>query len=117
MAKWIAILCLSLGLCTAADLTGRWSGTLSLNNGDRPGYMVLTEKGQVITGTAGEDASKQVPITSGNVEGQNVVIEAKPGRSTLKFALVAASDNQALSGDVYEDAEKIGTVLFHRIAK
>ena len=104
-------------MCSAADLTGNWSGTLALNNGDQPGYLVLTQKEHQVTGTAGADASKQVPLVKGIVDGPNVILEAKPGPATLRFALRVSDDRQNLRGDVYENDDKIGTASFRRVLK
>jgi hypothetical protein len=113
----------TLGFCLAAtllaavaslagDFSGRWQGKLSVNGDETPGYLVLKQDGQQLTGTAGPDAQKQVRLDKGMVEGDQATIEASPGSSVLKFVLRLKDDK--LEGDVFEDGNKIGTATFLR---
>ena len=86
MMRLIMMLMIGAGLCLAADVTGKWSGTLSLGNSEMPGYMVLTQKGAVVTGTAGGGPQMQHPIERGAVEVDQITIEARPGPVTIPAA-------------------------------
>ncbi len=111
----LMMLMLCAGLCLAADVTGSWSGTLSLSNGEMPGYMVLTQKGAEVTGTAGGRPDGQHPIEKGTAEADQVTIEAKPGPALLKFVMKQQGDK--LSGVVFEDGQPIGSISLDRVKK
>ena len=97
----------------AAGFTGKWQGKLSVNGDEMPGYLVLKQDGEQLTGTAGPDAEKQVKVTKSSVEGDRMMIEANPpGGSVLRFELRLQDDK--LVGDVLEDGKKIGTATFLR---
>jgi hypothetical protein len=56
----------------AADVDGKWSGTLSSPNGDLPVTFEFKADGAKLTGTTlGFDGSK-VEIKNGTVDGQNI---------------------------------------------
>ena len=78
-----------------------------------PGYLVLRQEGQQLTGTAGPDAQKQVKVTKSSVDGDRMMVEANPGASALRFELRLQDDK--LTGDVLEDGKKIGTARFSRV--
>lgn len=81
--KQTMALCQSLGLfvallCAASavsafqakpvDLTGVWTGTLTRAVGEPAGaHFDLKQKGAELTGTAGPDAERQLPIANGKV--------------------------------------------------
>ena len=113
MMRLMMMLILCVGTCLAADVTGKWSGTLSLGNGEMPGYMVLAQKGAVVTGTAGGGPQMQHPIVRGTVEADEVEIEARPGPALLKF--VMKQQGEKLSGEVFEDGQRIGTIMLDRV--
>ncbi len=113
MMRLIIMLVLSAGICLAADVTGTWSGTLSVHGDEMPGYMVLTQKGASVTGTAGADARRQHRIEKGTANADQVTIEARPGPALLKFVMKQRADR--LSGGVFEDGQRIGTVSLDRL--
>ena len=118
MTKWRSM-GLFLLLATAAfgaDVTGKWTGSLDLDNGNHGGaYVALKQQGSVITGTQGPSAASQFPITSGRIDGGQVTIEARPGSSVLRLTMKLAGDK--LTGDVFENDEKIGTVSLQKMAQ
>jgi hypothetical protein len=101
------------GLCLAADVTGKWSGSLSLGDNEMPGYMVLAQNGAVVTGTAGGSPGGQHPIEKGTAEADEVTIEARPGPALLKFVMKQQGDK--LSGEIFEDGQQIGVVSLSRV--
>jgi hypothetical protein len=109
------IFCLTAVLLTAVmalagDLSGRWQGKLSVNGDEMPGYLVLKQDGQQLTGTAGPDAQNQIKLTQGLVKDGEATIEAKPRPAVLRFLLRLKDDK--LTGDVFEDGNKVGTATF-----
>ena len=113
MIRLVLLLAVAAGLCLAADATGKWSGTIAMESGNAPGYMVLEQKGAVVTGTAGPSAGTQRKIEAGAAEGNRVTVEARPGPVLLKF--VMQQDGDKLAGEVFEDGQRIGTVTLERV--
>ena len=111
--RLIVMLIACAGLSLGADVTGTWSGTLSAHGNEMPGYMVLTQTGRSVTGTAGADAGRQHRIEKGMAEADQITIEARPGPTMLKFVMKEQGDQ--LSGEVFEDEERIGTISLARV--
>ena len=97
-----------------ADITGNWTGSMDLDNGNHGGaYVQLKQQGGAVTGTEGPSASRQFPITSGRIDGGQVTIEARPGSAVLRLTMKLAGNK--LTGDVFVDDQKIGTVSLQRV--
>ncbi len=85
----------------AADLTGKWSGTMeAVNNARGPitdsHYMTLRQDGASVTGTTGPKPDVQWDIRNGRVEGNKLTFEATAGTLELAFSLNV--DGDALAG-------------------
>ncbi|MDR3698809.1 MAG: hypothetical protein P4L56_04180 [Candidatus Sulfopaludibacter sp.] len=99
-----------------ADVTGKWTGSLDLNTGTHGGACVLLkQQGGTITGTQGPSEAKQFALTSGRIDGGQVTIEARPGATVLRLTMKL--EGNKLSGDVFEDDQKIGTVSLQKVDK
>jgi hypothetical protein len=65
MKSTVLLLFLSVALAcaaTAADISGKWSGTFVAENGDSgSAYVILKQSGSTITGSGGPDANEQWP--------------------------------------------------------
>ena len=91
------------------DLTGKWNGTFVITmNGqtnDDVVFMNLTQKGTVVTGTAGPTLDRQWTIASGKVEGANVTldVQAENGGPAVKFVLTLVEGR--LKGDALAEME------------
>jgi hypothetical protein len=109
----VAIMLLTAVVALAGDFSGQWQGTLLVNGGEMPGYLVLKQDSKELSGTAGPSADHQINLKSGSVDGGQVTLEANPGDAILKFVL-SLKDGK-LSGDVFEDGKKIGTATFLRV--
>jgi hypothetical protein len=97
-----------------ADVTGKWTGSLDLNTGNHgAAYVQLKQQGDTITGTQGPSEDRQFPITSGRIDGGQVTIEARPGAAVLRLTMKL--EGNKLTGDVFEDDEKIGTVSLQKV--
>ncbi len=95
------------------DLSGKWTGEMVLDTGNTmPAYVHLKQEGDVVTGTEGPSEDKQFPITKGRIDGERLVIEAKPGPAVLRLSMNL--DGNKLAGDVFEDENKIGTVSLQK---
>ena len=105
-----------------ATFTGKWEGTIDLTRPDgtsntRPAAFNLTQKGNVLTGTAGPP-DQQAEISKGTVNDGKATFEVQPpdaGMPAYKFVLTivkgrlqgemtAERDGQKMSGKI--DAAK-----------
>ena|ERR1051325_1665634 len=91
-------------LCLATEITGKWTGTLTINTdygGQNPGpaMMVLQQEGSKLTGTAGADEGSQLPIHNGKVDNETLTFELEPpSGAVIKFVLKL--DGEELKGDM-----------------
>ena len=108
-----ALLVLLATTARAADVSGKWTGELVLDDGNSMTACVhLKQAGQAVTGTQGPSEDKQFPITRGRLEGDQLSIEAQPGPAVLRLTMKL--DGNKLAGDVFEDDHKIGTVSLQK---
>lgn len=93
---------------SAADVTGKWSGTGELNRPDGstdsgPVYVDLKQNGQEVTGTVSTGEERQWPIQKGKLEGQKLSFEvstpAGEGTRVFKVELTLTEDGH-LEGTV-----------------
>jgi hypothetical protein len=95
------------------DVSGKWTGGLLLDTGNHiSAYVHLKQVGEEVTGTEGPSEDNQFPITTGRMDGERLVIEAKPGPAVLRLSMKL--DGNKLIGDVFEDERKIGTVSLQK---
>jgi len=71
----------------AAPFTGKWDGNISMGGQDQgQAQLNLTQKGKVLTGTAGPGAQQQWPIAKGVVTGAKATFEVQqPNGPLFKF--------------------------------
>ena len=91
-------LLLALMAGSAADIKGKWDGTLT---GERPdgtksedtALLILDQKDTTVTGSVGSGESDRHPITSGTIEGNKVTLVAnrEDGRE-LRIELTVDGD-------------------------
>ena len=102
MRKLLGVLLLAALAASAAELTGKWSGSFNITNAagetkDDNAYMELKEKGGEVSGTAGPDVDQQWPIQKGKLEGQKLTFEVKmEDGGVITFALLF--DGTAIQG-------------------
>jgi hypothetical protein len=56
----------------AADVDGKWSGTITTPNGDVPVGFTFKADGAMLTGTTTGPDGADVPIKNGKVDGSNI---------------------------------------------
>jgi hypothetical protein len=81
---------------SAADVSGKYSGTFAPEDGESSGaYVVLKQNGAAITGSAGPSASEQWPIITGKIAGNRITFEVKSGEdgTLYKADLVVSGDS------------------------
>ena len=99
----LSLLVPALAAQTAATFTGKWEGTFSRQREDGSTntdevVFNLTQKGKVLTGTAGP-AAQQWPIANGAVDAGKATFEVQqPNGPLFKFALTIVKDR--LQGDM-----------------
>jgi len=83
------------GTVSAADLTGKWSGSVIAKTPDgetnqETAWMALTQSGNVVTGTAGPSSDKQSPITGGKIDGDQLEfkVQVEDAVATVRVKLV-----------------------------
>ena len=80
MKKLLFVLLAFAAFATAADVTGTWTGPMTMKNGDETrddtAYLVLKQDGDKITGTIGPNEERRYDITTGTADGDNIYIEA-----------------------------------------
>jgi hypothetical protein len=91
-----------------ADLTGTWTGTLTVKTDDgsqaeRPAHLVLKQEGTKVTGTAGPNAGEQHPIENGKSENGNLTFDVPTGETVMTFVL--KHDDSQITGDVSRERE------------
>ena len=102
----LAILSLTVaqGGARTANLTGKWTGTLTRAAPDGRSQSIdfmfdLTQKGKVLTGTAGPNADRQWKIEKGAVDGEKVTFQVQqPDGPMRTFTLKVVKDR--LQGDM-----------------
>jgi hypothetical protein len=69
----VAILMLALSVPTfAADVDGKWSGSVTTPNGDLPVAFTFKAEGEKLTGTTTGFDGSEVAISDGKVDGKNI---------------------------------------------
>ena len=87
------------GQSRAAGVEGKWVGTLDIVHADGsvdPGdaFFSFTQHGDAVSGTAGQSATQQSPITAGRVDGGSVSFEMiVHGQMTVRFRLSLQGDH------------------------
>lgn len=59
-------------LAFAADVDGKWTGSISTPNGDFPQTFTFKADGAVLSGSLEFMAGMEIPITEGKVDGNNI---------------------------------------------
>jgi len=86
-------------VCLAADVTGKWTGTLTpTGENAESALVILKQDGEKVTGTAGGNAEDQREIQNGKAVNGTITFEIALGKGMLKASL--KQDGDALSGDV-----------------
>ena len=89
----LAVLILgSTGAATQApDISGKWTGTLTLSRDGQQrndmAFMVFTQMGTKLTGTAGPSEDRQRPIANGTVEGTKVTFDILADGPPMAFTV------------------------------
>jgi hypothetical protein len=108
MRLLLASLLLTLSI-SAANLTGKWSGTFidSAETSKNEGMLlILTQDGSTLTGTAGPNAQEQLPISNGKIDGNSVTFDIKAEEVLIHFALQLVDNHLKGQGTAEVAGEK-----------
>ena len=103
MKIFVCALLIALAAFTAvaADVTGKWSGTFTFDNGNNGTAMVvLKQSGAVVTGTAGPVEDQQWPIQNGKVAGNKITCEVKSPDDGVLYKIDLTLAGDSLKGDI-----------------
>ena len=70
--RLLAIALLLAGSVFAADVDGKWTGTMSTPNGDVPVAFTFKADGATLNGTTAGPDGAEVKIADGKVDGDNI---------------------------------------------
>ena len=117
--RLIALYTLLAAALAAADVTGRWRGSIQTemaqdtSSGEIPAYLVLRQADGKVTGSAGGSEKMLFPIREGRIQADKVTIEASPKEGTvLRFTLTVKGN--VLEGEAEENGRTIGTARLTR---
>ena len=100
---------LGLAAASAADVTGKWSGSFKVISGDghdETALLVLKQTGMVITGSVGPSEDEQHTITKGSIDGDKITLEVVEAETRVRLDLVLTGDR--IMGDVAVNGEGRG---------
>jgi hypothetical protein len=104
LRRVLATAVLFSALTWAADVTGTWSGPMEMKRGDetRPdtAHLVLVQKGEELTGSAGPNADRQMKITKGTITGNDLYIEVASPERDSKMVLRLKLEGDKLTGEL-----------------
>lgn len=97
-----------LSALSAADLTGKWTGSYDLTAPDGTAMkgkviMMLTQTGNEVSGTIGTTEQEQTKITRGIVDGDRITFESQTEGPLMKFDLKL--ENEHIVGVAKGDAD------------
>ena len=93
--------CALAAVALAADATGAWSGSFTLEGSDdgQTAYVVIKQAGAALTGTAGPSSDEQWPIEAGKLEGNKMSFAVHAPDGAL-YRVALALDGANASGDI-----------------
>ena len=114
----VGALLLTLVTGPAADVKGKWDGTITAQKPDGTtnedkALLILDQKGTDVTGTVGGDESDRHPITSGTIEGNKLTLLAKNAQNGREYKIDLTVDGDELKGTL-SSGERIGQLVAKR---
>ena len=106
MKRILTVLTLAAAGLSAADLSGKWVGTMERLNGSPGGvksddhFVTLRQTGDSITGTAGPKRDVQWEIKNARLDGSKLTFEVSAPGGNLVLAYTLEVTDDGLSGTV-----------------
>ena len=93
-----------------ADVTGKWSGSFEMTRDGESksdtALLELKQTGNKITGTAGPNAEKQMPIRAGSIDGNTIKIEVEQDGDDPIIYISLVVDGDHMTGDAKADSSE-----------
>lgn len=97
----LSLLMLGAGSLVAADVSGKWSGTVDFKEDGESrtisAVLILKQDGNTVTGTAGQDENDLHSIRKGSIDGEALTLEIDGGDVVYYLELKVAGDE--ITGD------------------
>src|SRR5215207_6400584 len=108
-ALTVLLLTLTPAQAQSTDLTGKWTGTLTRTAPDGSTQSIdfmfdLTQKKNVLTGTAGPNAERQWKIEKGAVDGSKVKFQVQQPEGPLRTFTLAVVEGR-LQGEMLAELD------------
>jgi hypothetical protein len=107
----LSLLLLVAGGLGAADLSGKWSGTVDVKEDGQSrtvsALLVLKQDGKTLTGTAGGEENDRLHIRKGTVEGNAVTLEVQGEDAVFYVDLTVDGDQMNGNARRGESGEKM----------
>src|SRR5689334_8715205 len=93
MRRLLAVLLILALPLTAADVNGKWKGTIVTTGHTLAILLFLRQEGTTLKGSGGPDGLNQSPLENGKVVGARLTFDIRPpGHLPLHFELTADGD-------------------------
>jgi hypothetical protein len=108
----IALCALGLAARAETDVTGKWTGTLTISGPDGGGepssaLLLLKQSGSEITGTVGPNDGEQFPVKKGTIAGSKITLEIEPHENqSVTVELVVTGEKMTGELSMSRDGEK-----------
>jgi hypothetical protein len=98
MKTLLLSLFLSAMLLSAADVAGKWSGSLAVKNRDGesrnvPAFLVIKQDGDKLTGTVGPTEQRQDGVFTGQVDKNQLSFAIEQGGHVITFKLEVGGES------------------------
>ena len=106
IALVLAVLAPAAALAQAPAFSGKWTGTLTNIRPDgttgnpNPMEMTLTQKGNVLTGTAGPNAETQWTVEKGVVTGNKATFQVTQASNGVLHKFTVTLTKDKIAGDI-----------------
>jgi len=85
----------------AADVSGKWSGTYTFENGDSGvAFMVLKQANSTVSGTAGPGEEQQWTVQNGKIAGDKLTLELQSPADGVLYKIELTVSGDSLKGSV-----------------
>ena len=108
MKRLLLSLVLTAASMLAADISGKWSGKVTIPTPEGPkldeAYVVVKQDGGTVTGTAGKDEFEQREFKNGKLEGDVFTFEL-PTSEGSPFKVRMKVEGDTMAGDVERERD------------
>lgn len=93
----------SATLLSAADVTGKWSGSFAVKNREGesrnvPAFLVINQAGDKLAGTVGPGQERQDGVLTGQVDKNQLILVLEQGGQAVNFKLEV--DGESIKGEM-----------------